>query len=87
MHKTNALLPLMPYRSLKDKFSNELQMVGIVYRYTVNKICEQNKLSILSKFKNFRKFELNGINQCCGAGAGGGEIILGPGAGAENKFQ
>ena len=25
-------------------------------------------------------------NQCCGAGAGGAEIILGPGAGAENKF-
>ena len=24
--------------------------------------------------------------QCCGAGAGGAEIILGPGAGAENKF-
>ena len=23
--------------------------------------------------------------QCCGAGAGGAEIILGPGAGAENK--
>ena len=26
------------------------------------------------------------LNQCCGAGAGGAEIILGPGAGAENKF-
>ena len=26
------------------------------------------------------------IIQCCGAGAGGAEIILGPGAGAENKF-
>ena len=24
--------------------------------------------------------------QCCGAGAGGAEIILGPGAGAKNKF-
>ena len=24
--------------------------------------------------------------QFCGAGAGGAEIILGPGAGAENKF-
>ena len=30
--------------------------------------------------------KLGGTNQCCGAGAGGGEIILGPGAGAENKF-
>ena len=29
---------------------------------------------------------LGGLNQCCGAGAGGAEIILGPGAGAENKF-
>ena len=28
----------------------------------------------------------NMISQCCGAGAGGAEIILGPGAGAENKF-
>ena len=26
------------------------------------------------------------LNQYCGAGAGGAEIILGPGAGAENKF-
>ena len=26
------------------------------------------------------------FKQCCGAGAGGAEIILGPGAGAENKF-
>ena len=26
------------------------------------------------------------FHQCCGAGAGGAEIILGPGAGAENKF-
>ena len=25
-------------------------------------------------------------NHCCGAGAGGAEIILGPGARAENKF-
>ena len=25
--------------------------------------------------------------QCCGAGAGGAEIIQGPGAGAENKFK
>ena len=27
---------------------------------------------------------LMGLKQCCGAGAGGAEIILGPGAGAEN---
>ena len=26
------------------------------------------------------------LNQCCEAGAGGAEIILGPGVGAENKF-
>ena len=26
------------------------------------------------------------IFQCCRAGAGGAEIILGPGTGAENKF-
>ena len=26
------------------------------------------------------------FKQCCGARAGGAEIILGPGAGAENKF-
>ena len=26
------------------------------------------------------------INQCCGAGASGAEIVLRPGAGAENKF-
>ena len=25
-------------------------------------------------------------NQCCGTGAGGAEIVLGPGAGAENIF-
>ena len=25
--------------------------------------------------------------QCCGAGAGGAEIIWGPGAGAENNFE
>ena len=31
----------------------------------------------------------NFVWQCCGAGAGGAEIVLGPGAGAgaENKFQ
>ena len=28
-----------------------------------------------------------GIYQCCGAGAGGAEIIRVPGAGAENKFK
>ena len=27
------------------------------------------------------------IFQCCGAGAGGAEIIWGPGVGAENKFK
>ena len=35
------------------------------------------------------KFLLDGLlhfYQCCGAGAGGAEIILGPRAGAENKF-
>ena len=37
--------------------------------------------------KNYRThFHLFVINQCCGAGAGGAEIILGHGAGAENKF-
>ena len=28
-----------------------------------------------------------GINQCCGAGAGGAKIIWEPGVGAENKFK
>ena len=27
------------------------------------------------------------FNQCPGAGAGGAEIIWGPGAGADNKFK
>ena len=27
------------------------------------------------------------LMQCCGAGAGGAEIIWGPGAGAENNFE
>ena len=27
------------------------------------------------------------LNQCCGAGDGGAEIIWGPGAGAENKLN
>ena len=30
--------------------------------------------------------EIGSGNQCCGAGAGGAEIILGPGAGVENKL-
>ena len=40
---------------------------------TINlkKICLKNKPNI----------------QCCGAGDGGAEIIFGPGAGAENKFE
>ena len=32
-------------------------------------------------------FTLYSFFQCCGVGAGGVEIILGPGAGAENKFK
>ena len=37
---------------------------------------------------DFRHLFLVKKKQCCGAGAGGAEIILGPeaGAGAENKF-
>ena len=35
--------------------------------------------------KRLRIFKLLS-KQCCGAGAGGAEIILGPGAGAGNKF-
>ena len=34
-----------------------------------------------------KKLRLYICLQCCGAGAGGAEIILEPGAGAENKFS
>ena len=35
-------------------------------------------------YQNPIPVEVRKMNQCCGAGAGGAEIILGPGAG--NKF-
>ena len=37
--------------------------------------------------QNIPQYSVKDIfSQCCGAGDGGAEIILGPGAGAENKF-
>ena len=45
------------------------------------------ELRILNSVADPDRFDAakrNGFLQCCGAGA---EIILGPGAGAENKFK
>ena len=57
------------------------------------KSIERNIFQLAAFFKplQFNVFFLNKIilwwvNQCCGAGAGGAAIILGPGVGAKNKF-
>ena len=44
------------------------------------------RIPVLNSVADLDRFDAakrNGFLQCCGAGA---EIILGPGAGAENKF-
>ena len=46
--------------------------------------CQEGFLNLKSRLLN-RKCQ--SFKQCCGAGAGGAEIIWGPGAGAENKFK
>ena len=38
-------------------------------------------------YSSLRHTYFDWAKQCCGAGAGGAEIIWGPGAGAENKFK
>ena len=52
-------------------------MKGVRYRY-----CTVPVFIILTTLNTKIKY----LYQCCGAGAGGAEIILEPGAGAENKF-
>ena len=39
------------------------------------------------KIRDLKKKKIYTKIQCCGAGAGGAEIIWGLGAGAENKFK
>ena len=60
------------------------------YRYFYSDpVHEGKKYDKLLFFYNSNKKEVRHfvkIFQCCGAGAGGAEIILGPRAGAENKF-
>ena len=60
------------------------------YRYFYSDpVHEGKKYDKLLFFYNSNKKEVRHfvkIFQCCGAGAGGAEIILGPRAGAKNKF-
>ena len=47
-----------------------------------------DRIPVILSFFNYKKYfwrKIHLYNQCCGAGAGGAKINLGPGA--ENKFQ
>ena len=63
------------FKYLNLNFSDEFYITEMVFQY------EMFHMTVMS-LRYSRKY----LKQCCGAGAGGAEIILRPGAGAENKF-
>ena len=82
-----------PFTDGADKMVNfwfSGQMYTVHYSTVCKKLKKQDKYRcILSRRDRIGKLRFRlqySISQCCGAGAGGAEIILRPGAGAEIIF-
>ena len=69
------------YRRRKQEFRTNSNLS------TLSIVLSSIKVERRPKYRVVPELYLCICDQCCGAGAGGAEIILGPGAGAENKFN